>query len=65
MDPISIMRVSYETVTTTLAIGRYVQPKLLKYIHQPTTAPRSFGQSQSQSQDSYLSTEIVDWYVKN
>lgn len=65
MDPISIMRVSYETVTTTLAIGRYVQPKLLKYIHQPIRAPSVFGQMQSQAQNSYLSTDIIDWYVKN
>ena len=65
MDPISIMRVSYETVKTTLAVGRFVQPRLLKYIHQPIRVPAVIGQMQSQAQNSYLSTDIIDWYVKN
>ena len=65
VDVLFIASLAKDVHHVTMAAGRYVQPRLLKYIHQSIRAPAVFGQMQSQAQNSYLSTDIIDWYVKN
>ena len=62
-----LLRLAYSGVSTVMSIGSIVQPKLLQTIHQPFKLhPGSnLGQSQSQSQDSFNHSNVVDWYVEN